>query len=73
MKLLLIKQKILPMFQARKIQAFILLIFVNTPDCEFCTKFYMPEIAVILAWAAIIFCVVRAIPVVAESGKLFDK
>lgn len=60
-------------YAVAKVLAFILLIFVNTPDCEFCTKFYMPEIAVILAWAAIIFCVVRAIPVVAESGKLFDK
>ena len=30
-------------------------------------------VAIILAWFAIIFCVVRAIPVVAESGKLFDK
>lgn len=60
-------------YAVAKVLAFILLIFVNTPDCEFCTKFYMPEIAVILALAAIIFCVVRAIPVVAESGKLFDK
>lgn len=60
-------------YAVAKVLAFILLIFVNTPDCEFCTKFYMPEIAVILAWAAIIFCVVRAIPVVLESGKLFDK
>ena len=60
-------------YAVAKVLAFILLIFVNTHDCEFCTQFYMPEIAVILAWAAIIFCVVRAIPVVAESGKLFDK
>ena len=60
-------------YAVAKVLAFILLIFVNTPDCEFCTKFYLPQIAVILAWAAIIFCVVRAIPVVAESGKLFDK
>ncbi len=60
-------------YAVAKVLAFILLIFVNTPDCEICTKFYMPEIAIILAWAAIIFCVVRAIPVVAESGKLFDK
>lgn len=60
-------------YAVAKVLAFILLIFVNTPYCEFCTKFYMPEIAVILAWAAIIFCVVRAIPVVLESGKLFDK
>ena len=59
-------------YAVAKVLAFILLIFVNTPDCEICTKFYMPEIAIILAWAAIIFCVVRAIPVVAESGKLFN-
>ena len=60
-------------YAVAKVLAFILLIFVNTPDCDICTRFYLPEIALILAWAAIIFCVVRAIPVVAESGKLFDK
>lgn len=60
-------------YAVAKVMAFILLIFVNTPNCEICTKFYLPEIALILAWIAIIFCVVRAIPVVAESGKLFEK
>lgn len=60
-------------YAVAKVLAFILLIFVNTPNCEICTKFYLPEIAIILAWIAIIFCVVRAIPVVAESGKLFEK
>lgn len=60
-------------YAVAKVLAFILLIFVNTPDCEICKNFFMPEIAVILAWIAIIFCVVRAIPVVAESGKLFEK
>lgn len=58
-------------YAVAKVMAFILLIFVNTPDCEICSALYLPEIAVILAWIAIIFCVVRAIPVVAESGKLF--
>lgn len=60
-------------YAVAKVLAFILLIFVHTPNCEICTKFFMPEIALILAWIAIIFCVVRAIPVVLESGKLFDK
>ncbi len=60
-------------YAVAKVLAFILLIFVHTPNCGICTKFFMPEIALILAWIAIIFCVVRAIPVVLESGKLFDK
>ena len=60
-------------YAVANVMAFILLLFVNTPNCEICTKFYLPEIALILAWIAIIFCVVRAIPVVAESGKLFEK
>ena len=56
-----------------KVLAFVLLIFVNTPDCEFCTKFFLPQIAVGVAWFALIFCVIRAIPVVLESGKLFEE
>ena len=35
--------------------------------------FVMNQIAVICAWIAIIFCVVRGIPVVVESKKLFEK
>lgn len=58
-------------YAVAKVAAFMLLILAYTP----CDKFDMMQIepvAVVLAWIAIIFCVVRAIPVVAESGKLFD-
>jgi len=58
-------------YAVAKVAAFMLLILAYTP----CGKFDMMKIepvAVVLAWIAIIFCVVRAIPVVAESGKLFE-
>ena len=58
-------------YAVAKVAAFMLLILAYTP----CDKFNMMAIepvAVVLAWIAIIFCIVRAIPVVAESGKLFE-
>ncbi len=58
-------------YAVAKVAAFMLLILAYTP----CDKFNMMTIepvAVVLAWIAIIFCIVRAIPVVAESGKLFE-
>lgn len=56
-----------------KVLAFLLLIAVNTPGMEFWKGTpTLHIITMIFAWAAIIFCVVRAIPVVAESGKLFN-
>ncbi len=57
-------------YAVAKVAAFMLLILAYTP----CDKFNMMKIepvAAILAWIAIIFCIVRAVPVVAESGKLF--
>ncbi len=58
-------------YAVAKVAAFVLLIFAYIPglsiDIATCTL----TVALILAWIAIIFCVVRAIPVVAESGKLF--
>lgn len=64
-------------YAVAKVMAFILLILAYTPfeqTYESAAYFsVMFPIAVILAYIAIIFCVVRAIPVVAESGKLFDK
>lgn len=57
-------------YAVAKVAAFMLLIVAYTP----CDKFNLMKVepvAVILSWIAIIFCVVRAIPVVAESGKLF--
>lgn len=60
-------------YAVAKVAAFIILIAANTPGLK--TKIAQPMFlaGVILAWIAIIFCVVRAVPVVAESGKLFNK
>ena len=61
-------------YAVAKVVAFILIIFAHTPGLEIYPAFgIMNTIAVIFAWIAIIFCVVRAIPVVAESKKLFEK
>ena len=60
-------------YAVAKVAAFMLLIVVNTPGIELWSG--TPALHLItmsLAWIAIIFCVVRAIPVVAESGKLFQ-
>lgn len=60
-------------YAVAKVLAFLLLIAVNTPGMEFWKGTpTLHIITMIFAWAAIIFCVVRAIPVVAESGKLFN-
>lgn len=60
-------------YAVAKVLAFFLLIIVNTPGMEL-WKYVnqLHVITMIFAWAAIIFCVVRALPVVAESGKLFN-
>lgn len=60
-------------YAVAKVAAFMLLIVVNTPGIEVWSgvdALYIVTMA--LAWIAIIFCIVRAIPVVAESGKLFE-
>ena len=55
-----------------KVLAFLLLITVNTPGMELWNGTpILHTITMVFAWAAIIFCVVRAIPVVVESPKLF--
>ncbi len=61
-------------YAVAKVLAFILLIIVKTPGMEELCRYYneLFTITMIFAWTAIIFCVVRAIPVVVESGKLFD-
>ncbi len=59
-------------YAVAKVMAFMLLIVVNTPGMELWN--WTPALHMItmtLAWIAIIFCVVRAIPVVVESPKLF--
>ena len=59
-------------YAVAKVMAFILLIVVNTPGMElWCGTPILHMITMTLAWIAIIFCVVRAIPVVVESPKLF--
>jgi CDP-diacylglycerol--glycerol-3-phosphate 3-phosphatidyltransferase len=60
-------------YAVAKVAAFILLIVAYIPDLDAGIADVIRLIAVVLAWFAIIFCVVRAIPVVAESGKLFNK
>ncbi len=59
-------------YAVAKVMAFILLIVVNTPGMELWNGTpILHMITMALAWIAIIFCVVRAIPVVVESPKLF--
>ncbi len=60
-------------YAVAKVLAFILLIAAGIPSLTLTMHNILYTIAFILAWIAIIFCVVRAIPVVAESGKLFEK
>ncbi len=59
-------------YAVAKVAAFVLLIFANIPMLDTSISHNVEIVALILAWVAIIFCVVRAIPVVAESGKLFN-
>ena len=59
-------------YAVAKVAAFMLLIVVNTPGIEIWNGLpLLNTITMTLAWIAIIFCVVRAIPVVVESPKLF--
>lgn len=61
-------------YAVAKVLAFLLLIAVNTPGLELWAGTpTLHIITMVFAWAAIIFCVVRAIPVVVESPKLFNK
>ena len=59
-------------YAVAKVVAFVLLIAAKIPALTLSAHDTINAIAVVLAWIAIIFCVVRAIPVVAESGKLFN-
>ena len=61
-------------YAVAKVVAFILIIVAHTPGFETLPMFScMNKIAIVFAWIAIIFCVVRGIPVVVESKKLFEK
>ncbi len=59
-------------YAVAKVAAFVLLIVAYIPGLTATVAAPVKTVAVVLAWIAIIFCVVRAIPVVAESGKLFN-
>ncbi len=59
-------------YAVAKVAAFVLMIVAYTPHLESDVAEVIRLVAVVLAWFAIIFCVVRAVPVVAESGKLFN-
>ncbi len=57
-----------------KVLAFLLLIAANTPGMELWDGARILHIiTMIFVWAAIIFCVVRAVPVITESPRLFIK
>ena len=61
-------------YAVAKVLAFLLLIAVNTPGMVLWDGARgLRIITMIFVWAAIIFCVVRAIPVIVESPKLFEK
>ena len=61
-------------YAVAKVLAFILLIVVNTPGLEFWQHItILHNITMFFAFAAIIFCVIRGIPVVVESKELFKK
>ena len=59
-------------YAVAKVAAYIILIFANIPDLAQNIAEPTQTTGIILAWIAIIFCVVRGIPVVAESGRLFN-
>ena len=61
-------------YAVAKVVAFILIIVAHTPGIEiYPVATTINTIAVVSAWLAIIFCVVRGLPVVVESKKLFEK
>lgn len=59
-------------YAVAKVAAFVLLSVAYIPNFNPNSAGVIRVVAEVLAWLAIIFCVVRAIPVVAESGKLFN-
>lgn len=60
-------------YAVAKVAAFVLIIIAKTPELSQNIAKPTETVAIVLAWIAIIFCVVRAIPVIAESGKLFNE
>lgn len=60
-------------YAVAKVAAFLLLILAHTYNCRMCSLVEVQKTALWLAWIAIVFCVIRAVPVVMESGELFKK
>jgi CDP-diacylglycerol--glycerol-3-phosphate 3-phosphatidyltransferase len=60
-------------YAVAKVAAFIILIFAYIPGLDENIANPAQTTGIILAWIAIIFCVVRGIPVIAECGKLFNE
>lgn len=61
-------------YAVAKVMAFIIIILVNTPGMEVYTwNSSLNTVGIVLAWIAIIFCVVRGLPVVIECKSLFKK
>ena len=61
-------------YAVAKVVAFFFLIIANTPGIEFWSHIgTFHAVTMFFAWAAIMFCLVRAIPVVVESISLFEK
>lgn len=61
-------------YAVAKVMAFIILILANTPGMEvYSFTSALNTTGIVLAWLAIIFCVVRGLPVVMECKTIFDK
>lgn len=58
-------------YAVAKVAAFVILVAAKIPALTLSAHDILYTIGLVLAWIAIIFCIVRALPVVAESGKLF--
>lgn len=61
-------------YAVAKVMAFIIIILANTPGMEvYSWVSTLNTVGIVLAWIAIIFCVVRGLPVVMECKSLFKK
>lgn len=61
-------------YAVAKVMAFIIIILANTPGMEvYAWNSALNTVGIVLAWIAIIFCVVRGLPVVMECKTIFDK
>lgn len=61
-------------YAVAKVMAFIIIILANTPGMEvYSWTPALNTVGIVLAWLAIIFCVVRGLPVVLECKTIFNK